>query len=181
MKRLLTLMFAVMTVLSLQSCLVKSSPNMPFVNRGDLSKDAEIVSVKVPGLLMKAFLRNEIKELKEEDPILALALKRIKTIRVMAVEGGADSENIYKRFSKYLAKNNYEEMMSIYSDGAKISINTLMKGNKIKNVLLGIIDEEDHVFVDLKTNLDLDELNQLVDYYEETNSKKDQLKEVSMK
>ncbi len=170
MKRIIGILVAAVILIGTQSCFVKRGSNMAFVDRSDLSRDAEVVSVSVPGILMKSFIRGEIKELKEEDPMLALALKKIKKIKFMAVEGGQDGERVYKNFSKYLARNNYEEMMSIHSDGARISINTLMKGDKIKKILLGINEDGDHVFVDLKTDIDLNELNQLVEYYE-TNKK----------
>ncbi|MGV6944420.1 DUF4252 domain-containing protein [Sphingobacterium kyonggiense] len=180
MNRIFRYLVAAYLLLSLQSCFVKSRPNMAFVDRSQLSREAEVVSIKVPGLLMKAFLRGEIKELKEEDPMLALAVKKIKGIKIMAIEGGGDGHRIYQDFSKYLNKNKFEEMMSIYSDGAKISINTLMKGDRIKNILLGVVDEEDHVFIDMKTDLDLNELNQLVEHYEKIHPEKKKTSEPSV-
>jgi len=176
MKRFIGIICAAIILFSMQSCLIKKGANMDFAKGADLPKDAEIVSIRVPGLLMKAFIRGEIKELKEDDPVLALALKKIKKIKMMAVSGNGNSK-LYDKFSNYLVKNDFEEMMSIYSDGAKISINTKTKGNRIKNVILGITDEDDHVFVDLKSDLDLDELNQLIEHYESTHEKKDNEKE----
>jgi len=38
--------------------------------------------------------------------------------------------------------------------------------------MLGINDQDDHVFLDLKSNLDINELNNLIEYYEETKKKK---------
>ena len=140
---------------------------MDFARKSDFSKNAEIVSINVPGILMKSFIRGEIKELKEDDPALALAVKKIKKIKLMAVSGDGGS-NLFEKFNTYLVDNNFEELMSIYSDGAKISINTKTKGDKIKTILLGITDEDDHVFVDLKSNIDMNELNTLIEYYQET-------------
>lgn len=144
---------------------------MEFAKKLNLSEDAEIVSINVPGILMKTFIRGKIKELKEDDPALALAVKKIKKIKLMAVSGNG-STNLYEKFNSYLADNDFEELMSIYSDGAKISINTKTKGDKVKNVMLGITDEDDHVFVDLKSDLNLNELNKLIEHYEETKEEK---------
>ncbi|MGO3807691.1 MAG: hypothetical protein ACTJHT_15545 [Sphingobacterium sp.] len=64
----------------MQSCIVKKGANMDFAKKSNLSQDAEIVSINVPGFLMKTFIRTEIKELQEDDPALALAVKKIKKL-----------------------------------------------------------------------------------------------------
>jgi len=171
MKRFIGIICAAILLISMQSCLIKRSANMDFAKKSNLSKDAEIVSINVPGFLMKTFIRGEIQELEEDDPALALAVKKIKKIKLMTVSGD-DKINLYEKFDSYLVDNNFEELMSIYSDGSKISINTKTKGNKIKNIMLGITDQDEHVFVDLKSNLDINELNNLIEYYEETKKKK---------
>ncbi len=171
MKRFIGIICAAILLVSMQSCFVKRGANMEFAKKLNLSEDAEIVSINVPGILMKTFIRGKIKELKEDDPALALAVKKIKKIKLMAVSGNG-STNLYEKFNSYLADNDFEELMSIYSDGAKISINTKTKGDKVKNVMLGITDEDDHVFVDLKSDLNLNELNKLIEHYEETKEEK---------
>ncbi len=171
MKRLFQLFAVAILFISLQSCFVKTRPNMAFVDRKNLSNQSEVVSIKIPSFLLKSFLRKEIREIKEDDPMLALALKRIKGLKMMTIEG-SENDQIHQNFSNYLVKNNFEEMMSLYSDGAKITINAMTKKDRIKNVMLGINDGEDYVFVDLKTDLNLDELSQLATYYEEHSNKK---------
>ena len=181
MKRVIGVIFATILLLGIQSCMVKRGANMEFAKGSSLPKDAEIVSIKVSGLLMRTFIRGEIKDLQEDDPILALALKKIKNIKVMTVSGNGDT-NLYDNFSRYLVKNDFEELMSIHSDGSKISINIKTKRDRIKHVILGIIDENDHVFVDLKSNLNLDELNSLIQHYEkikEVKNKQDRMVEKS--
>jgi hypothetical protein len=44
--------------------------------------------------------------------------------------------------------------------------------------MLGITDEDDHVFVDLKSDLNLNELNELIEHYEQTQSEKNKKTEV---
>ncbi len=180
MKRYIGIICIALLFFGMQSCMIKKGANMEFAKGLDMPGDAEIVSIKVPGILMKAFIRGEIRELKEDDPVLAMALKKIKNIKLMAVSGGSQKVALYDHFSKYLVRNDFEELMSINSDGAKISINTRTKRNRIKNIMLGITDEGDHVFVDLKSDLDLDELNELIEHYENTHqSKKGQSEEKS--
>ncbi|MGO3807692.1 MAG: DUF4252 domain-containing protein [Sphingobacterium sp.] len=80
--------------------------------------------------------------------------------------------NLYEQFSTYLENNDFDELVSIYSDGAKISINTKTKGDRIKTIMLGITDEDDYVFVDLKSNIDINELQNLIEHYQETKKEK---------
>ncbi|WP_223815482.1 DUF4252 domain-containing protein [Sphingobacterium litopenaei] len=146
--------------------MIKRGSNMEFAKKSDFSNDAEIVSINVPRILMKSFIIGKMKELKEDDPALAMAIKKIKKIKFMAVSG-ATTTNLSDKFNSYLAKNNFEELMSLYSEGARITINTKMKGDKVKNIMLGIKDSEDHVFVDIKSDLDINELNRLIEEYED--------------
>ncbi|MFZ4260889.1 DUF4252 domain-containing protein [Sphingobacterium sp. HJSM2_6] len=171
MIRLIQLFAVAFFLLSLQSCFIKTRPNMAFVDKKNLSKQSEVVSIKIPSFLLKSFLRKEIREIKAEDPMMALALKKIKGLKMMTIEGTKDDQ-IHQNFSNYLVKNNFEEMMSLYSNGSKITINALTKKDRIRNVMLGINDGEDYVFVDLKTDINIDELSQLATYYEEQSNKK---------
>lgn len=172
MKRYIGIICAAIIFFSMQSCMIKRGANMDFAKGTKLSGGAEIVSINVPGILMKTFIRGKIRELREDDPALALALKKIKKIKLMAVSGGGRDSNLYDKFNSYLVKNDFEELMSIYSDSSKISINTKTKGDRIKNVMLGITDEEDQVFVDLKSDINLNELNQLIEHYESSQQNK---------
>lgn len=167
----LRIILIILLAWAMQSCMVKRGSNMDFAKKSDFSKDTEIVSINVPRILMKSFIIGKMKELKEEDPALAFAIKKIKKIKFMAISGDGQN-NLSEKFNSYLAKNNFEEMMSLNSEGAKISINTKMKGDRIKNVMLGIIDEGDQVFVDIKSDLSLEELSRLIEEYEDRKPEK---------
>lgn len=168
----LRIILIILFVWSMQSCMVKSGSNMGFAHKSDFTKDTEIVSINVPRFLMKAFISGKIKELREDDPALAMAVKKIKKIKMMAVSGNTNP-NLYAKFNQYLSQNNFEELMSLYSEGARISINTKTKGDKIKNVMIGISDDEDQVFVDIKSDLHIDELNKFIEHYEEKKEEKE--------
>lgn len=171
MNRFIGIICAAILLINMQSCIVKKGANMDFAKKSNLSQDAEIVSINVPGFLMKTFIRTEIKELQEDDPALALAVKKIKKIKLMTVSNNGKT-NLYEQFSTYLENNDFDELVSIYSDGAKISINTKTKGDRIKTIMLGIIDENDYVFVDLKSNINIIELQNLIEHYQETKNNK---------
>ncbi|EEI93020.1 hypothetical protein HMPREF0765_1318 [Sphingobacterium spiritivorum ATCC 33300] len=148
---------------------------MDFVQHNSISKGAEIVSVKVPGLLLNPFLKGSIKELEEEDPMIAMLLKKLKSLKVMTISN--DKKGLLmKDFNKYLAKNKFEEMASVYSDGSIVSINGKMKGDRIKRLMLGIADDDELVFLDIKSDLDLNELAQMISYYEQKQEKQKQEK-----
>lgn len=171
MNRFIGIICAAILLINMQSCIVKKGANMDFAKKSNLSQDAEIVSINVPGFLMKTFIRTEIKELQEDDPALALAVKKIKKIKLMTVSNNGKT-NLYEQFSTYLENNDFDELVSIYSDGAKISINTKTKGDRIKTIMLGITDEDDYVFVDLKSNININELQNLIEHYQETKKEK---------
>lgn len=139
---------------------------MDFAKREYALKDAEIISINVPGLLVKPFIHGKIRKLKKEDPILAMAIRKIKKIRVMTVSGG-DKNTLYSNFKGYMQKNNYEELLSIHSEEAKVSIHIKMDKSHVKRLLLGVDDEDEQVFIDIKANLDLDELNKLINYFDD--------------
>ncbi|MGJ1267195.1 DUF4252 domain-containing protein [Sphingobacterium spiritivorum] len=175
MKTLYTSTLILISCFLLQSCLVKSRPNMDFVQHNSISKGAEIVSVKVPGLLLNPFLKSSIKELEEEDPMIAMLLKKLKSLKVMTISN--DKKGLLmKDFNKYLAKNKFEEMASIHSEGSVVSINGKMKGDRIKRLMLGIADDDELVFLDIKSDLDLNELAQMISYYEQKQEKQKQEK-----
>ena len=96
--------------------------------------------------------------------------RKIKKLKIMTISGEGKG-NLMKKFNRYLKKNNFEEMMSLYSDGSKISINTEMKKDHVKRILLGIADEGEYVFVDIKANLDINELSKMIEYYKNKNDK----------
>ncbi|WP_293924615.1 hypothetical protein [Sphingobacterium sp. UBA6320] len=87
MKQILTIGALLMFCLTLQSCFVKTSPNMSFISKRDLSSDTEVASVRVPMFLTRTFLKSKIKELDEDDAVAALALRKIKKLKVMTISG----------------------------------------------------------------------------------------------
>lgn len=87
MKQTLIIGALLLFCLTLQSCFVKTSPNMSFVSKKDLSSDTEVASIRVPMFLTKAFLKSKIKELDEDDAVAALALRKIKKLKIMTISG----------------------------------------------------------------------------------------------
>lgn len=166
MKNLLKIVSAFTLLIFMQSCVIKGGPNMKFAKSKDLPKGTEIVSINVPRILVKAVILSKIKSLKKEDPIAAAALKKIKSIKIMTISG-TEKSNLYNSFNSYLSTNNFQELISLQHDGSDITINTKSVNSRIKNVFLGIKDDDDYVFVDLKTNFNMDEINKLITHYEE--------------
>lgn len=171
MKNLLKIVSAFTLIIFMQSCVIKGGPNMKFAKSKDLPKGTEIVSINVPRILVKAVILSKIKSLKKEDPIAAAALKKIKSIKIMTISGteksNLEKSNLYNSFNSYLSTNNFQELISLQHDRSDITINTKSVNSRIKNVLLGIKDDDDYVFVDLKTNFNMDEINKLITHYEE--------------
>ncbi len=171
MKRLKICFLLLMTSVLMQSCLVKSRPNMDFVNRHHLSKEAAVVSLNVPTYLVRPFVKNALKDGDEEQELIRFALKKLKRVKMMTISN-SKNERLMKDFQKYLIRNRFEEMASLYSDGARISISGKFKGDRIKRLMLGIADDEDLVFVDIKSDLSIEELSDMIQHYENQQKRK---------
>lgn len=165
MVKIYQLTFCIALLLSLQSCYIKRSSNLSFVNRSVAGESAEIVSIKVPLFLVKPFIRKELAS--QEDELVRHALKKIKSVKITTLSNAEDSPAIQEHFKLFLSREHMEEFASIISDGDRISVNGLMKKDKIKKLLFSVSEEGgDHVFIEVKGNFSLNELSDAITKYE---------------
>jgi len=168
MVKIYQLTFCVVVVLMIQSCYVKQSSNMSFVNRSLVGRDAEIVSVKMPMFLVKPFLRKELQE--EDDEMLRLAMRKIKSVKLTTLSNAENGDRIQENFKNFLRNENMEEYATIISDGDRISINAKTKGDRIRKLMLGVSsDDGEHVFIEVKGNFSMDDIAQAINSYEKKN------------
>ncbi|TDS12505.1 DUF4252 domain-containing protein [Sphingobacterium paludis] len=168
MVKIYQLTFCVAVVLMIQSCYVKQSSNMSFVNRSLVGRDAEIVSVKMPMFLVKPFLRKELRE--EDDEMLRLAMRKIKSVKLTTLSNAQNSDRIQENFKDFLRHENMEEYASIISDGDRITINAQTKRDRIRKLMLGVSSEDgEHVFIEVKGNFSMDDIAQAINSYEKKN------------
>lgn|SRR5690606_8064083 len=165
MVKIYQLTFCIALLIMLQSCYVKQRSNMSFLDRSVMGSEAEVVSVKVPMFLVKPFLTKELME--EDDEMLHLAMKKIKSVKLTALSNAKNNVQIRENFRDFLKKEHMEEYASIISDGDRVTINGLMKKDKIKKLMLGVSSEDgEHVFIEVKGNFTMDEVAQAINSYE---------------
>jgi hypothetical protein len=171
MKSVKIIVLLVMTSSLMQSCFVKSRPNMDFVDRHHLSRETEVVSLNIPTYLVRPFVKNALKDGDEEQELIRFALEKLKRVKMMTLSN-VKNDGVMKSFQMYIKRNRFEEMASLYSDGSRISINGKFKGDRIKRLMLGIADDEDLIFVDIKADLSINELSEMIRHYEDQQQKK---------
>lgn len=165
MVKIYQLTFCIALLIFLQSCYVKQRSNMSFLDRSVVGKEAEVVAVKVPMFLVKPFIAKELK--KEDDEMIRLAMKKIKSVKLTALSNAKDNTEIRTRFKDFLRAEQMEEYASVISDGDRVSINGQMKKDKVKKLMLGVSSEDgDHVFIEVKGNFTMDEITHAISSYE---------------
>src|SRR5690606_37778583 len=128
-------------------------------------KEAEVVAVKVPMLLVKPFSAKELK--KELDEMIRLAMKKIKSVKLTALSNAKDNNEIRTRSKDVLRAVQKEEYANVISDGDRVSIKRQMKKDKAKKLMLGLSSEDgDYVFIEVKGNFTMDEITHAISPYE---------------
>lgn len=144
----------------LQSCVVSERPNIAFFSEsGHDFKGAKFVSINVPMLLAKPYIKKALKEDGESEEIINL-VKKVSKIKVMTVENG--DRQMLKDFASYLNDNNYEEWATIKHDGDNVNIRVKQKGDAIKNMLITVNSDKELVFVDVKGSFTADDISKMI-------------------
>ncbi len=144
----------------MQSCIVSERPNMGYFSEsGHDFKGAKFVSINVPMLLAKPYIKKALKEDGESDEIINL-VRKVSKIKVMTVENG--DRQMVKDFANYLNNNNYEDWATIKHDGDNVNIRVKQKGETIKNMLITVNSDKDLVFVDVKGSFTADDISKMI-------------------
>jgi hypothetical protein len=130
-----------------------------FSESGHDFKGAKFVSINVPMLLAKPYIKKALKEDGESEEIINL-VKKVSKIKVMTVENG--DRQMLKDFASYLNDNNYEEWATIKHDGDNVNIRVKQKGDAIKNMLITVNSDKELVFVDVKGSFTADDISKMI-------------------
>ncbi|ALR31548.1 hypothetical protein ATE47_13935 [Chryseobacterium sp. IHB B 17019] len=160
MKTLKNIFLIVCTMFLLQSCVVSERPNMAFFSEsGHDFKGAKFVSINVPMLLAKPYIKKALKEDGESEEIINL-VRKVSKIKVMTVENG--DRQMLKDFVNYLNNNNYEDWATIKHDGDNVNIRVKQKGETIKNMLITVNSDNELVFVDVKGSFTAKDISKMI-------------------
>ena len=130
MKNLILIPVALL-LLSLQSCIVSSSPKMGFFDNPHYDySGAKFTSVNVPMFLAKPIVKKALKEDGENEELINL-IKKVSDVKMMTVENG--NKEMLGDFAKYLTSNNFEEWMTVKKENETVNFQAKQKGEVIKN------------------------------------------------
>ena len=169
MKNLILIPVALL-LLSLQSCIVSSTPKMGFFDNPHYDyKGAKFTSINVPMFLTKPMVKKAMREEGESDELINL-IRKISDIKVMTVENG--NKEMLTDLTKYLTKNNFEEWMTVKKENETVNFQAKQKGEVIKNLLITVHSGNELVFVDVSGKFTADDISRIINYSEKKDVKK---------
>ena len=169
MKNLIIIPVALL-LLSLQSCIVSSTPKMGFFDNPHYDyKGAKFTSINVPMFLTKPMVKKAMREEGESEELINL-IRKISDIKVMTVENG--NKEMLTDLTKYLTKNNFEEWMTVKKEDETVNFQAKQKGEVIKNLLITVHSGNELVFVDVSGKFTADDISRIINYSEKKDVKK---------
>ena len=169
MKNLIIIPVALL-LLSLQSCIVSSTPKMGFFDNPHYDyKGAKFTSINVPMFLTKPMVKKAMREEGESEELINL-IRKISDIKVMTVENG--NKEMLTDLTKYLTKNNFEEWMTVKKENETVNFQAKQKGEVIKNLLITVHSGNELVFVDVSGKFTADDISRIINYSEKKEVKK---------
>ena len=169
MKNLIIIPVALL-LLSLQSCIVSSTPKMGFFDNPHYDyKGAKFTSINVPMFLTKPMVKKAMREDGESEELINL-IRKISDIKVMTVENG--NKEMLTDFAKYLIRNNFEEWMSVKKENETVNFQAKQKGEVIKNLLITVNSGNELVYVDISGKFTADDISRIINYSEKKDVKK---------
>lgn len=88
-------------------------------------------------------------------------VKGIKRYRILVSEDNADV--LEKRFKQLVNSGSYDELLHVKENGESVQLFLYRKGNKIKEILCKVKDNDDFVVLSVEGNLKIKDLNNLLD------------------
>ena len=166
MKNLIIIPVALL-LLSLQSCIVSSTPKMGFFDNPHYDyKGAKFTSINVPMFLTKPMVKKAMREEGESDELINL-IRKISDIKVMTVENG--NKEMLTDLTKYLTKNNFEEWMTVKKENETVNFQAKQKGEEIKKLMITIASGSEMVLVDISGRFTADDISRIINYSEKNN------------
>jgi competence protein ComGF len=134
----------------LSSCATHTSFNDFYQSN---QKEADF-SLGLNSSLISSFLSDE--EYEDIKPLL----KKAKHVRILVFS--ENSDDMSKKFDKFISKSSFDDMVKIKDDNDKVNVFTLEEKSKIKEVVVEVRSDDDFVLLGLKTNLSQDDIAALI-------------------
>jgi hypothetical protein len=126
-----------------------------------------VKNFKLPGWVMWVGTGLAHEMVDDEDTKLALRFaKKVKKLRVMIAEENTEiSSYDVKSFVNEIKQKDYEDL--IYVRDGETTVNTLVKdkNGKLKDLVFLVKDEEEFVFLSMKSNIKVEDITELIKNY----------------
>lgn len=156
------LLYAIMILFLLTSCVISKRSNFGFVKNKWIDKDAEVVSVNASLLFARPFLKGAIEDVENKETLEKMT-KSLRNVKVLAIENQKDNAKIKAAYQKYMNRKNFDEWLSIQTEGDLVEISAKQRSEKIKRLMIAVNTEDgESVFVRLKGKFDLRDLSEAV-------------------
>ncbi|MCS4303798.1 DUF4252 domain-containing protein [Chryseobacterium pennae] len=160
MKTLKTILFSLLVIGTLQSCIVSSKPKMDFFSDSGYDfKGARFTSFNVPLMLAKPYIKKALRKDGESEELISL-IKKISKIKILTVENG--SKEMLNDYAKFLNNNHFEEWATIKHNGENVNLRVKQEGEAIKNMLITVNSHKELVFVDVKGSFTPDDISKMI-------------------
>lgn len=120
--------------------------------------DGTNLSLWIPGILFKT---TSLFVKKSKEPEVKSVLRSLGSMKIMVREGTKHKPRFsrkYKRVSKRIKRQNFEELIAVHSEGTNVTISVKTKRNKIRGFTV-IVDESDtFVLLKAKGKIDIKQL-----------------------
>lgn len=158
------LLLIAIIALGTQSCIITKHSNMGFVKNRHIDKDAEVFSVSTSIFLAKPFLKNALQD-EEESEALKQLVASVRGIKVLTIDNQKDHTKMNAHINKYLDRKNYQEWLSIQSDGDHVTISAKQnKKEEIKKIILAVNSNDgETVFVRVKGKIDVNAMTKQIE------------------
>src|SRR5690606_10180888 len=101
------LLFAIMFLFLLTSCVVSKRSNFGFVKNKWIDKEAEVVSVNASLLFARPLLKGAIEDAENKEDLEKMT-KSLRSVKVLAIENQKDNTKIKDAYQKYMNRKNFD-------------------------------------------------------------------------
>ncbi|MEO0340836.1 MAG: DUF4252 domain-containing protein, partial [Bacteroidota bacterium] len=130
-------------------------------------KKEGVFNIKVPGWLIWVGAGMVYNGVNNPEAKAAIKMARhIKTTRVMYSEGAIDNlRPEIESFVNQISKKNFDELVTVNSDGTYVRVMGNIKRDKIKQMVILVDDDGELAYVSAKSNLRVKHISNLIKYY----------------
>ena len=136
----------------------------------EYKRGKEVKNFRVPGWLVKLGSKIALRHSKDPNvkPALSLA-KKFGKMKIMISEGGRNiPPEAVKRLTAKLRRQKFDDWIYVREEGITVNIMAREFKGMLRNLLILVNDEEEFVFLSVKTKIKAKDIGKVVEWYMKT-------------